>query len=376
MLASVAVVVFAIQMRASPHGAPNPAVSSLSIGAAPVAKTAVDPQRSEAAENPGAPAALPTPSVPNAIPAVLTPPVARITGRVVARTDLDVKSKTNGEVLKVHVDVGDPVKQGQLLIELDPTDGLNQIRRSEVALAMSKSRLEQARESLAIAELGLTSMSARAAASVRSATAKAARARSRADRYKQTLTKKVISQEEYDEAEATAVEAAANLDMSKVQFDDVKGQELSLQLKREDVSCAEAQITINELALKDAQQYTADKKIYATMDGTVTGRFVHPGQVVSAGTYAADTRLMTLSDLSRLFVVAQQCASKIGKIKVNQQVTIRSEAFPNELFKGIVIRTAPCGTVCEKDVTFGVKIEILGENRSMLKPEMQVSVEF
>jgi multidrug resistance efflux pump len=236
--------------------------------------------------------------------------------------------------------------------------------------------LAQARDNLAIAEMSLAALQTRAGACVKSAIAKASRARSRADRYKATLVKNVISQEEYDEAEAGAVEAAANLEISRVQLVDVKTQERSLELRREDVSCAEAQVTIDQLTLTDAQERVAETKIHACMDGIVTGRFVQPGQIVSAGSSSAETRLLTLSDLSRVFVSASANASQFGQIKAGQPAIVKTEACPNITFTGRVIRVAPRGTAAGPDVSFDVKIEILSENRTLLKAEMPACVEF
>jgi membrane fusion protein (multidrug efflux system) len=289
---------------------------------------------------------------------------------VAAGAEIDVKSRTAGEVLRVHADIGDTVKQGQLLAELDPADAQNQIARAQATLAASQARLKQARESLSIAELCLDAQRGRADAGIRAATARAQRARSRADRMKATLSK-VTSQEQYDEAEAAAVEAAANLDLSKVQLKDVKTQELSLDLRRDDVACAEAMVNIDQLALIEAQQRLADKKILAPIDGTVSACLVHPGQFVAAGLPSAETRLLTISNVSRLYVVASPGACQVRKIKPGQQATILSDAAPGERFSGCVVRATPCA----KDSSATVKIEITSANRALLVPDMPVTVE-
>ncbi len=301
------------------------------------------------------------------------PALLCIPGRIKANRELDIKSKTSGQVLTVAVDVGDTVKPGQLLVELDATDATRSVQRAEATLAASRARLAQARDNLDIAQMSLSALQTRAGACVKSASAKATRARSRADRYKATMLKNVISQETYEEAEAGAVEAAANLELSRVQLFDVKTQERSLELRREDVSCAEAQVTIDEITLKDAQQRLAETKIHACMEGTVTARFVQPGQIVSAGSSSAETRLLTILDFSRVFVTASASASQFGQLKVDQAATIRTEACPDTTFTGKVVRVSPraAGT----DVTFDVKIEVLSENRTQLKSEMPACVE-
>jgi multidrug resistance efflux pump len=304
------------------------------------------------------------------------PPALCMPGRVTAHRELDVKSKTSGQVLNVAVDAGDTVTKGQLLIELDATDAARQVQRVEATLAASRSRLAQAEENLTIAQMSLESLQTRAGACIRSAAAKALRARSKADRFRATLNKNVISREEYDEAEAAAVEASANLDISKVQLEDAKTQERTLALRREDVACAHAQVTIDEILLVEAQQRLADTKIYAPMDGLVTSRSVQPSQIISAGSSSAETRLMTLADVSRIYVTVAANAGQFGHIKLEQCATIRTEACPEAKFNGRVIRVAPRGTAGGSEVTFDIKLEILSSNRALLKPEMPVCVEF
>lgn len=340
----------------------------------------VAPAMNGAAESKPRLAVAPAPPVgvtpqPAAAAAPQKSPAITAQGRVVAQKDLEIKSKTCGIVKSVAIEIGDTVKQDQLLAELDPADALKQVRRADASLAASKSRLEQARESLTIAQMSLASQNTRAGACIKSATAKASRARSRADRIKEALKKCAISQEENDEAEATAVEAAANLELSKVQLEDVKTQEMTLDLRRRDVACAEAQVTLDEIALQDAQLRLAETKIVAPMAGVVTAKTVQPGQFIAAGTSSAETSLLTISDLSRLYVHARIAIGQISEIKLGQAAAIRTETGSGEAFRGRVVFVAPCGTNTGKDVTVCVKIELPDEVRGRLKPETPVSVQ-
>lgn len=319
-----------------------------------------------------------------ALPAVVPSPVAvqsqkpaalLVQGHVVAQKELEIKSKTGGIVRNVGVEIGQSVKQGQLLAELDPSDALKQVRRAEASLTAAKSRLEQARENLTIAQMSIGAQSARAGACIKSAAAKASRTRSRADRIKEVMKKCAISQEESDEAEASAVEAAANLELSKVQLDDVKTQEMSLDLRRQDVACAEAQVTLDEIALQDAQQRLAETKILAPMDGVVTARAIQPGQFVAAGTSSPDTSMLTISDLLKLFVTARVPVGQASDIKIGQAAAIHVETRNDAAIEGKVVFIAPCGTNSGKDVAVSIKIELLGEMQG-LKPETLVEVEF
>jgi len=84
---------------------------------------------------------------------------------------------------------------------------------------------------------------------------------------------------------------------------------------------------------------------------------------------------MVLSDLSRLFILASVDESDIGKVELGQKVIITADAFPGKRFFGKIDRIATKGINVSNVVTFEVKIEVRGRNRSLLKPEMTANVE-
>ncbi|MCX7767289.1 MAG: HlyD family secretion protein [Candidatus Sumerlaeia bacterium] len=65
----------------------------------------------------------------------------------------------------------------------------------------------------------------------------------------------------------------------------------------------------------------------------------------------------------------------MGKVEVGQPVMITVDAYPNQQFFGKVVRIATKGVSTSNVVTFEVKIEVLGRNKHLLKPEMTANVE-
>jgi multidrug resistance efflux pump len=301
---------------------------------------------------------------------------ALVQGRVIASKEIEIKSKINGVIRRIMADVGDTVQQGDLLVELDTADALIQVQRAEASLAASTLRCEQARKYLLMAQMTVQAQNARAQNYIKSASARAARSRCRADRIKDAMKRSAASQEESDEAETGAAESAANLKVNEIQLDDVKTQEVALDVRRQDVSCAEVQLTLDNITLQDARQRLADTKILAPMSGVVTARSIQPGQFVATGTNTAESAFLTVSDLSRLCVLARVPVGQIATIKIGQAVAIHATALCDKLFQGRVASIAPCGTSNGADVTVCVKIEILDEQVLPLKPELQVGVEF
>src|ERR1035438_5028230 len=66
------------------------------------------------------------------------------TGKITPVTQVDIKSKASGIILKLPVNVGDTVKAGQVICELDQNDLLPKLRQAQAALAMAEAQLKSA----------------------------------------------------------------------------------------------------------------------------------------------------------------------------------------------------------------------------------------
>jgi len=318
-------------------------------------------------------------------PAVVTAKVERgpiklvvsSTGRVVSDLDVDIKCKASGKVTKLPFDVSDVVKKDDPLLELDPIDEERVVRQAKVRQSASQAKLKIASENLSVAERTLVTDRARAEVTVKSCEVRSKDARAKADRMKVLLEKKLISPEDYDTAETAAVQAAADLDNAKVKVEELKTQELALELTRQQVKLAEADAEGDNIALDIAQDRLNDTKVFSPMDGVVAVRPVQIGQIIASAVsnVGGGTTILTLSDLTRVYVLAAVDESDIGKVALDQAVTVTVDAFPLKKFKGKVVRIATKGVNLSNVVTFEVKIEITGEAKALLKPEMTVNIE-
>jgi len=302
--------------------------------------------------------------------------VVSSTGRVVANLDVEIKCKASGEVVRLPFDVSDVVKKGDLLLELDPVDETRSVRRAETALGASKARLVQAQKNLDIAVRGLATAKQRARASLRGAEARAKDARTKAERMRQLLAKRLCSQEDCDTAETAAVQAAADLEGAKIRIEELATEEMALELRHQDVRLAEAQVELDRIAVENARQRLADTKVVAPIDGIVADRQVQIGQIISSGisNVGGGTTVLTLSDLSRLYVLASVDESDVGQVEVDMPVEITADAFQGTSFRGKVVRIAARGKDVSNVVTFEVKIEVLGKEKTRLKPGMTANV--
>jgi HlyD family secretion protein len=299
------------------------------------------------------------------------------TGRVVSNLDVEIKCKASGEVIKLPFDVSDVVKKGDLLVELDPVDENRAVAQAVASLEASQARLATAQQNLQIAEGNLRIATAKAQAALPAAQAREADARSKAQRMQQLMEKKLASQEDFDTAQTTAAQALTELRNAELAIENLKIEEMNLELRKQDIRLAQTQVQSDQLTLDNARQRLADTKVVAPIDGVVASRDVQIGQIISSGitNVGGGTTVMVISDLSRIFVTASVDESDIGRVKLNQDVLITADAFPERRFTGKVILIATKGVNNSNVVTFDVKIEVTGRQVALLKPEMTANVQ-
>ena len=299
------------------------------------------------------------------------------TGQVVSNLDVEIKCKASGEIVKLPFDISEQVNKGDLLVELDPVDEQRKVNQAKISLASSQARLMQRKVNLEIAQKDLIIARKSAAAALKSAEAYAKDARAKAERMRKLFEKKLTSQEEKDTGETTAIQAEVDLENARIQMEQLANKARELEIKRQDVRLAEAQMEMDKINLSLAEQRLKDTRVFSPINGVVSERNVQSGQIISSGinNVGGGTRVMVLSDLSRLFILASVDESDIGKVELRQKVIITADAFPGKRFFGKIDRIATKGINVSNVVTFEVKIEVRGRNRSLLKPEMTANVE-
>ncbi|MBX7246091.1 MAG: efflux RND transporter periplasmic adaptor subunit [Candidatus Sumerlaeaceae bacterium] len=299
------------------------------------------------------------------------------TGRVVANLDVDIKSKASGQIIRLPYDISDSVTSGALLAELDPVDENRNVTQKEAALQSAKARLAQAKEQVRISSISLDTGTSSALADYRNAEFKYRDSKSRLARAEELFAKSLVSKEELDAARTDEASAANALRQAEVKVQDSNALPRTLEIRKQDIVLQESSVVQAEMDLQNARQRLKETRIIAPMDGVITSRPVQQGMIIASGTnnVGGGTTLMTLSDLSRIFVSANVDESDIGKVKLDQRATITADAFPGKRFRGKVVRVSTKGVTSQNVTTFEVKIEIEGEGKELLRPEMSGNVE-
>ncbi len=310
------------------------------------------------------------------------------TGSVESNLDVDVKSKASGKVLELPRDVGDRVPQhvpGQndaqaLLAALDPVDENRKVERARAARDAAAAALDQTQAALETARQNLKIKRLEVQAQIDSATAKKRLDDLNLQRRRELAAKNATTQNELDVAIAAASVAQANLDLALAGKESLRTLESTIQQRQAETELAKANLAATEAELAETQQRLSETRIYSPIAGVVTRRDVQEGQIIASGiiNVAGGTTLMTVSDMSRMFVQAEVHESDIGHIvetgKLGQEVTITADAYPGRPFTGKVVQITPRGVSDARVINFMVKVEVLDEQKNLLLPKMTTDV--
>lgn len=238
---------------------------------------------------------------------------AEATGTVEPVREVEVKSKASGEVLRLHVDVGDLVQRGALLAEIDPRDVRNRYNQVQADLEVARARAEISQAQL--------------------------------ERSRQLFEAKVITQQEFESATLDYANARASLVRAQTDFD------------------------LAELQL-------ADVSIRAPMDGTIIQKNVEEGAVIQSASsnVSGGTALFIMADLSDMQVRTLVDETDMGKLRAGLLTAVSVEAFPDRSFEGRVDKIEPLALE-EQNVTMFPVIVTLDNRAGLLRPGMNAEVE-
>jgi HlyD family secretion protein len=275
------------------------------------------------------------------------------TGKVEPITKVEIKSKANGIIEKLYVDVDQLVQPGQVLAELD--------RENLTA------RLRQARANLQAAEAAQEGASAQLKKDeIQAQAPDVAFARRNAERAQQLFDQKLVSQSSLDDAKS-ALEQAIN------RQDVAQGQ---LVISRAKVSEAVANVAQAKAAVENAEEDLANATIKAPIRATVLTRDVEIGSPVSSilNQGANGTLVFTLGDIDKVFVRGKVDEADIGRVRLNQPASITTESFRDKSFQGRVTQISPIGVDKDNVTTFEVKVSIDNPGKE-LKANMTANAE-
>jgi RND family efflux transporter MFP subunit len=234
-------------------------------------------------------------------------------GNLEAEERASVASKVSDvTVLSVNVNVGDEIKRGDILVEMDDSLNRRQIEEARAAVARAEAAIAQAKSRLSTVEKDYK-------------------------RYKQLYEEQVVSRQQFDQTEGQYEVEKAGLDLAQ------------RELKQ-------AQARLEQLLI--VKNY---HKVAAPVGGVIAERRVDPGDTVKSGDV-----LLVISRQDNVKVKGSITETDYPKVKLGQPVHVRVDAFPGREFNGKVNRISP---VLDPATRTG-EVEALMASQGLLKPGM------
>src|ERR1017187_5358588 len=224
-----------------------------------------------------------------------------LAGNIEAVTEAPVLARSSGYILKRYVDIGDRVKEGQVLAEIEAPELDQQIAQAKATLDQAHSNIEQTQAAL---EQGRSN---------------AALAKVTADRQQQLFVKDVISRQDNDTAQLQYAAQQAN----------VQALEKAVNAARGSASAVEA----NLARLNDLKNYLTVRAPFA---GVITVRNIDVGALVNEGS----TLLYRIAQTDRLRTYLNVPQADAGNVRVGQHASLSVPDLGGRKFSGLVTRTS------------------------------------
>jgi RND family efflux transporter MFP subunit len=255
------------------------------------------------------------------------PRTVTVTGTLAADEDVLAAFKVAGRLSEIGVDLGTPVRKGQILARLDPTDFRIRVDQAEAAL-------RQIRAGLGLPPDGSDDrVDPEKTALVREAGAVLDEARLNRDRMAQLWEKRYIARSEYDAALSRMLVAEGRYQAA---VEEIRNRQEILSERRSGVMLARQQL--------------ADTELFAPIEGAVRDRRASVGEYLAAG--APVVGIVRLHPLRLRVAVPERDAPAV---RVGQAVRVRLEGDAAE-YPGRVARVSPA--IQEQNRTLTVEAEV------------------
>jgi HlyD family secretion protein len=233
------------------------------------------------------------------------------TGTVEPINPVDIKSRAEGQIIELPVEVGSVVKKDQQLVKIDPRNVQNEFDEAVADDVVSFTSLQTTLKNQ--------------------------------HREDSLFARHVITASEHDSSQSTLIAAQADLVNSRA----------GLDLARQ--------------ALEDAT-------VEAPLSGTVVSLPVTKGTIITSATGASGgTTIMTIADLGRVRLRVTIDEVEMANVRVGESATVAVDAFPDHVFDGVVEKVEPQAVVTQS-VTFFQALVSISNKDGLLLPGMNGEV--
>jgi HlyD family secretion protein len=290
-------------------------------------------------------------------------------GTLEAIQSLDLKPQVSGSITSLPK-VGDRVRKGQLIVELDPTSYKRAQENAGLALSKTQAQLYSSQSNQQSALGNQEQAIAGAQASLQNAQNQLESAGTNLDSTRSLFAVGGASKQQLLEAERAQSQARTNVQSAQIALKTAR-ESLNLRYSSNTQDQKGLQLAIDQakLALKNAQQDLSYTQIKAPFDAVVSSV---PAQLGGPANPAQP--LLVLVDDAYINLPVQIDETEISKVQVGQKALVTLDALEGQSFTGTVSRISPSASIQQNIAVFYATIKL--ENRQgKLKPGMSAEGE-
>jgi RND family efflux transporter MFP subunit len=286
-------------------------------------------------------------------------------GNIQALNVASIYARTSGYVQQRLVDIGTPVKAGQLLAVIASPEVDQELAQGRAAVEQARAALEQANANLAQARAQVN----QANANVAQAQANEELAATTNDRWTRLVDRGVLPKQQGDERRSAfnARHAETNAAIAAETT-----AEANVGSRTADVSAARAAIDAQLANVRRLEQMQSFERVLAPFDGVVTERRIEKGDLISAGS-GSDRNLFTVAQSTTLRIQVSVPQNYAVDLQPGQDAEVTLRERPGETFHGKIARTAESIAAATRTLLTEVQVD---NSSGRLLPGMYAEVKF
>lgn len=258
-------------------------------------------------------------------------PTKDYTGNTAPYRTVSVRSQVEGRLLALNVDVGDRVRQGQVIGQLDDTLLLSDLREAEAELAARQSEVARANTQVGNAK-----------AEVERARLELVQAQADFRRFQKLYKEGAIAEQAAQQAQTRS---KTNAQLVKSAIEQVANEQQS-------VAATKGRVIAQQAVVKSARERRSYARVISPITGIIQTR-TDPGNLLQPGGLVVE-----IGDFSRVKVEVRVSEQDIGEIQIGQAAQVSFQAFPEQTFMGRVSRINPS----TENTPLGIPVEVLVPN--------------
>ena len=259
------------------------------------------------------------------------------TGTTVPFRIVSLRSQIQGQLLALNADIGNSVKLGQNIGQVDDALLLTALNQAEAELATLKSEVAKA-----------STVINNARADVERLRLELVQAEADAKRQENLLREGAIAKQLAEQSLTKARTAAQELRAATAQ----------VSTEQQAVTSAQGRVVAQQAVVADAKKRRAYARLISPITGVITEKSTEPGNFLQPG-----GEVLKIGDFSRIKVIVQVSELELAKIRVGLPVQVRLDAFSNQTYQGRVARISPAADATARLVP--VEVEIPNTNNNI-----------